>query len=80
MVSEIINKLHKEIGELKQQNEVLMVENASLKELNDKYAQKVEVSAAKNEFLSSENHRLEKECCTMRAQLDMVHLIFGRNH
>lgn len=67
-----------EIGSLKEQIEVLKAENAMLKDQMDKYATKAEVAADKNECLSSEIQRLERENYTMRSQLEIVYLIFDR--
>lgn len=67
-----------EINSLKGQIEALKAENATLKDLNSEYAEKVRVAADKNEALSSEIQRLERENYAMRSQLEIVYLIFGR--
>lgn len=67
-----------EIGSLKEQIEALKAENAMLKDQMDKDATKAAVAADKNECLSSEIQRLERENYAMRSQLEIVYLIFDR--
>lgn len=86
-MSETVIRLNKEkdelaarCSELEEQNKCLLAEVTELRSCIDHIMPHNEKLKAENQYMREEKAGIEMELQRLRAQLEIVHLIFGRGH